>query len=62
MPFVNIKMVRAEASVEQKRALVEGITQLLVDVLGKNPEKTHIAIEEFEPENWGHAGTLISDR
>ncbi|MDH4870608.1 hypothetical protein E8E91_07215 [Pseudomonas sp. BN515] len=28
-------------------------------VLGKNPEWTHIVIEEVDPENWGHAGLSV---
>ena len=37
MPYVNIKITREGATAEQKAKLIEGATQLLVDVLGKNP-------------------------
>ncbi len=39
MPFVNIKITKEEGkvvSVEQKKALIDGVSNLLVDVLGKN--------------------------
>ena len=61
MPYVNVRITRDGASREQKRQLVEGITRLLADVLGKRPEHTHIVIDEIDPENWGFAGLLTDD-
>ena len=46
---------------EQKRQIVEEITDTLVRVLGKRPEHTHIIIDEVEPENWGFAGMLTTE-
>ena len=40
MPFVNIKITREGATTEQKEALIAGVTQLLVDTMGKNPATT----------------------
>ena len=60
MPYVNVQITRG-ASREQKQQLVEGITQLLGDVLGKKPEHTHIVIQEIDDDNWGFAGMLTSD-
>ena len=40
MPYVNIRITREGATAEQKAALIKGATQLLVDVLGKNPATT----------------------
>lgn len=37
MPYVNIRITREGATADQKAALIRGATQLLVDVLGKNP-------------------------
>ena len=37
MPFVKIKITREGATKEQKEKLIRGATQLLEDVLGKNP-------------------------
>ncbi len=61
MPYVNVRITRDGASVEQKRRIVEEITSTLVNVLGKKPEHTHIVIDEVEPENWGFAGMLTPD-
>lgn len=41
MPYVNIKITReGEVTAEQKRRLIEGTTDLLHDVLGKNKATT----------------------
>lgn len=61
MPYVNVKITRDGVTREQKQRLVAGITSLLVDILGKRPEHTHIVIEEIELENWGFAGKLTDE-
>jgi 4-oxalocrotonate tautomerase len=61
MPFINIKMTRG-ATKAQKAEIVKEFTDTLVRVLGKNPQNTHIVIDEVERENWGMAGQLVSDR
>ena len=64
MPYVNIKVTGgAEApTVEQKAELIQGVTELLVRVLGKNPATTVVVIEEIPMDNWGIAGETISVR
>ncbi len=61
MPYVNVKITRDGNSIEQKKRIVEEITQTLVSVLGKKPEHIHIVIDEIEPENWGFAGVLTTE-
>jgi 4-oxalocrotonate tautomerase len=61
MPYVNVRVTRDGVTAEQKRQIVEEITDTLVRVLGKRPEHTHIIIDEVEPENWGFAGMLTTD-
>jgi 4-oxalocrotonate tautomerase len=53
MPYVNIKVTDEGVTKEQKAALIKGVTQLLVDVLGKNPATTHVVIDEVNTDNWG---------
>lgn len=60
MPFVNIKVTRDGVTREQKEKLIQGATQLLVDVLGKNPATTVIVIDEVETDNWGIGGESIT--
>lgn len=60
MPFVNIKITREGATAEQKARLIQGATQLLVDVLGKNPKTTFVVIEEVDTGSWGIGGETVT--
>lgn len=60
MPFVNIKITDEGVSSEQKQKLISGATQLLVDVLGKNPQTTVVVIEEVSTDNWGIGGEQVT--
>ena len=64
MPFVHIKVTGgSEAPTkEQKEALIQGATQLLVDVLGKNPATTVVIIDEVPMDNWGIGGETVTQR
>ncbi|WP_335872626.1 tautomerase family protein [Bacillus sp. 2205SS5-2] len=62
MPYVNIKITKEDVTPEQKAALIKGATQLLVDVLGKNPNTTVVVIDEVDTDNWGIAGETITVR
>ena len=61
MPFINIKMTPG-ATAEKKAELIKAVTKLMVDLLGKNPETTHVVIEEVPTDNWGVAGETITAR
>jgi 4-oxalocrotonate tautomerase len=61
MPYVNIKLTDEGVTTEQKRQLVQGTTQLLVDVLGKNPATTFVVIEEVSTDNWGIGYQLVTE-
>jgi 4-oxalocrotonate tautomerase len=62
MPLVNIKITKDGATTDQKAKLIKGATQLLVDVLGKNPQTTVVIIEEVETDNWGIGGETVTAR
>lgn len=62
MPYINIKVTDEGVTPEQKQALIKGATQLLVDVLNKNPETTFVIIEEIATDNWGIAGDSVTVR
>ncbi|WP_306590612.1 4-oxalocrotonate tautomerase family protein [Geothrix sp. 21YS21S-4] len=62
MPYVNIRITREGATVEQKARLIEGATRLLVDVLGKNPQTTVVVIDEVDTDNWGVGGETVTAR
>ena len=61
MPYVNIKITREGATAEQKKQLIAGVTQLLVDTLGKNPATTVVVIDEVDTDNWGIGGHSVTD-
>ena len=56
MPIVTIQVTREGVTPEQKAALIRGATDLLKDVLGKDPNLTFVIIQEVELENWGAGG------
>lgn len=62
MPYVNIKITNENVTSEKKAALIKGATQLLVDVLDKNPNTTVVVIDEVDTDNWGIAGESITVR
>jgi 4-oxalocrotonate tautomerase len=62
MPYVNIKITKEGVTPHQKAQLIKGATQLLVDVLGKNPQTTVVVIDEVETDNWGIGGETVTFR
>jgi len=60
MPYVNIKITDEQVSKEQKAQLIQGDTQLLVDVLNKNPATTVVVIDEVNTDNWGIGGEVVT--
>lgn len=61
MPYVNIKITNEGATDQQKKQLMAGVTQLLVDVLNKNPSTTIVVIDEVETDNWGIGGVPVTE-
>jgi 4-oxalocrotonate tautomerase len=59
---VNIKITREGVTPEQKTQLITGVTQLLSDVLGKNPVTTMVVIDEVDTNNWGVGGESVTVR
>jgi 4-oxalocrotonate tautomerase len=59
MPYVNIRITREGATPEQKAALIGGVTDLLVQVLGKEPATTFVVIDEVAMEDWGVGGLPV---
>ena len=60
MPYVNVR-VTPEITTEQSRQIIEEITDVLIRVLDKKPEHTHIVIDEVRPDRWGFEGMLTSE-
>ena len=62
MPYVNIKITREGVTPDQKAKLIKGVTNLLVEVLGKNPQTTFVIIDEVDTDNWGIGGESVTLR
>jgi 4-oxalocrotonate tautomerase len=62
MPYVNIRITKDSVTPEQKAQLVSGVTKLLTDILGKNPQTTMVIIDEIETDNWGIGGETVTTR
>ena len=62
MTYVNVKITREGATSEQKAEVIRRMTQVLVDVLKKNPETTVVIIEEVDTDNWGIGGITVTER
>jgi 4-oxalocrotonate tautomerase len=62
MPYVTISTVRGILDAAQKKALLERVTDLLVEVEGQgNPDfrrNVWVRIEEQEPSHWSLGGML----
>jgi len=60
MPYVHLQITREGVTLEQKEALIKGVTDLLVRVLNKKPAQTFVVIEEVGTGNWGIAGMTVT--
>lgn len=60
MPFVKIEVTREGVTKAQKQALIKGVTDLITEVLNKDPQLTHVVIQEHDLEDWGYAGEQVS--
>ncbi|MCJ2164625.1 MULTISPECIES: 4-oxalocrotonate tautomerase family protein [unclassified Pseudodesulfovibrio] len=61
MPYVNIRITKEGATKEQKEQLIKGVTDLLANVLGKNPKTTFVIIDEVDTDNWGIGGESVTE-
>jgi len=61
MPYVNVRITKDGVTAEQKKQIIAEITDTLQRVLGKNPDHTHIIIDEVETDNWGFSGKTTTE-
>ena len=60
MPFAQIYMIEGR-SAEQKKAVIEKVTQALVDAVGAPKQNVRVWIQEVPKENWGIAGATAKE-
>jgi 4-oxalocrotonate tautomerase len=57
MPFVNIKLIEGVLSSEQKRQLIERVTEAMVSVEGERMRSlTTVVIDDVKSGDWGIGG------
>lgn len=61
MPFVSIRITRDGVTAAQKAQVIKEVTDTLVRVLHKSPERTHVVIEEIDTDSWGVGGQTVTD-
>ncbi len=63
MPFVKICVTKEndERTKEQKELLINGVTNLINEVLGKNKSSTVVIIEEIDTDNYGLVGKSMTN-
>ena len=68
MPIVTVQVTRegtepgaAGVTPEQKAAIYQGMSQVLLAVLGKPLDRTWVIFEEVELEDWGWGGMPIAE-
>lgn len=61
MPYVKIEITREGTTREQKATLIKGVTDLISDTLNKDPQLTHVVIQEYDLDDWGVAGNQVSE-
>lgn len=62
MPYINVRLLNDNMTIDQKAEVIRRITDVMVDVLNKDPNTTFVVIDEINPENWGLAGQSVAKR
>jgi 4-oxalocrotonate tautomerase len=60
MPFAQIYMLEGRTE-EQKRAVIEKVTQALVEAVGAPVNTVRVLIQDVPKTNWGIAGVSAKD-
>lgn len=61
VPYVKVEIAKGIASIEQKKAVIKGMTDVLVKELGRNPEYIFVVIDEVDTDNWGRKGLSLTE-
>jgi 4-oxalocrotonate tautomerase len=61
MPFVNIKVIEGVFSPDQKREMIERLTDAMVEIEGAHMrELTWVVVEEVKSGDWAIGGKALS--
>jgi 4-oxalocrotonate tautomerase len=61
MPFINVKLIEGVFDSDQKREIVERLTDAMVSIEGENMRPvTWVVVEEVTSGDWGIGGKPLS--
>ncbi|MGH3055654.1 MAG: tautomerase family protein [Gaiellaceae bacterium] len=61
MPLIQVKLIENVFSPDQKREMIERLTDTMVDIEGESMRPvTWVTIEEVQSGDWGIAGNALS--
>lgn len=61
MPFVNLKIVKNQVTKEKRKELIKGLTDLIVNIMGRERELTVITVDELEASQWAIGGVTLDE-
>ena len=61
MPFVNVKVIENQITLEKKKELVAELMDLIVNVMGREREYTVITIDELKEYQWAIGGVTLDE-
>ncbi len=61
MPTIRVEMMEGRTP-EQKKNLVQALTQAVVDTLGSKPESVDVLLFDVKRSDWATGGVLWSEK
>ncbi|MFD7843923.1 4-oxalocrotonate tautomerase family protein [Nocardia sp. NPDC059764] len=61
MPYVNVRVTREGVTPAQKAEIIARMTDVLVEVLDKDPRTTFVVIDEVALADWGVGGVPVTE-
>ena len=61
MPTIRVELMEGR-TLEQKKALVQALTQACVETIGSKAESVDILLFDIAPGNWATGGELWSEK
>jgi 4-oxalocrotonate tautomerase len=52
MPYINVKLVKQQVTNDQKEILINGLIDVVVNIMGRNPNYTVVTLDEIDHSNW----------
>jgi 4-oxalocrotonate tautomerase len=61
MPFAQLHIAEGRTP-EQKKILIEKVTQAFVDALGAKPDSVWVTVQDVPKNAWGIGGKTLAER